>query len=480
MSERELPAAFGRYRTVALLGTGAMGSVYQAHDPLIDRMVAVKVVRTDLFDQEMQAEFLDRFRREVRAAGRCLHPAIVGVFDYFSDDERPCIVMELIEGRTLQQILRDPASRPGFAHRPILTQVLAGLGYAHAQGITHRDIKPANIMVTEAGQAKIADFGIARFSEATLTQSGLMLGTPSYMAPEQVAGIAVDYRADLFAAGAILYEMLVGEPPFAGRNMTETLLRLTGPEPPSMRAVTAAAGAAYVTLLERALAKRPEQRFQSAEAFAAALAAAGPARPDSTPAGCHDSTDYRTSAGAQATRVLTSGPSDASIGSWNRSVLQRVERALAPYVGPMARVMVTEAARQSATAEELYRELARGLQSATDRSAFLRSLGGGRVEPDLTTARRQQTTTAPQSTSLSIGAGSASPPITIPIDAIEAAQTVLAFFVGPIARMLVRQAAAEASSRQDFLDRVAAHVTKPDEVAALRRRLRAEVTPRLG
>ena len=463
-----LPAAIGRYRPLAVLGSGGMGTVYRAHDPVIDRAVAIKVVRTEALDSGARAEYLDRFRLEAQAAGRCSHPAIVAVFDVISAGGNPAIVMEFVAGRSLAELLRGgPTARAAVPIADLLAQVLDGLGSAHQLGITHRDIKPANIIVTEAGRAKIADFGIARLTDLagghTLTQAGAMLGTPSYMAPEQIGEAPVDHRTDLFAVGAILYEALTGRPPFAGRSALETIQRLAGPDPASMVAVEAAGAGAFVPVLQQALAKAPSRRFASAGAFAAALAAAGSSPPPP--------------AEEPPTRIVPPRPAaDATLppgtGRWDPRTLARVERALAQYVGPMARVVVAEAARQSPDVETLYQALARSLQTTADRSAFLRSLATGtRLEPTLGPT---STGTAPAPTSPIASASAA-----IPAAAVTAAQTALAQFMGPIARVLVRQAAEQATSPTDFIDRLCAHLAKPEETAALRRRLRAEVEPRL-
>lgn len=482
----ELPLALGRYRPVGVLGAGGMGTVYKAHDPIIDRMVAVKVVRTDVLDAATRAEFLERFRTEAQAAGRCMHPAIVAVYDFSGEAGDPFIVMELVDGKSLQQVLQDAAARASLAVVPVLLQVLGGLAYAHRLGITHRDIKPANIIVTELGHAKIADFGIARLSGTALATGGLtaagsLLGTPNYMAPEQVRGEEVDQRADLFAVGAILYQALTGRPPFAGRNTSDTIQRLTGPEPASMVAVEAADRGGFVPVLQRALAKSPAQRFRSADEFATALQVAG-RQPAAAMPGFDDdqptvilgaALPAQASGRAQTVApAQTIGPSlTTGGGRWDPAMLQRVERALAQFAGPMARVMVNQSARQAGSADELYQLLARNLQNAADRSAFLRALGGARVEPTLAAPSRGGQTLAPVTAPGVIGP--------IPADALAAAQAALAFYVGPIARMLVRQAAAQAASRKDFLDRLCAHVTRPDEATALRRRLRAEVEPKL-
>ncbi len=212
-----------------------------------------------------RAAAIDRFRLEVQAAGRCSHSAIVGVYDFLDQLGDPAIVMELVDGTSLYRTMRDPERRAAYALPSVLHQVLEGLGYAHGQGIIHRDIKPANILVTPSGQAKIADFGVARLAGANATLTGAMFGTPSYMAPEQLIDDRVDHRADLFSVGAILYEMLAGKSPFAGRTVPETMMRLSGPNPADMAPVVAAGGKMFVPVLQQALAKDRERRFQTAD-----------------------------------------------------------------------------------------------------------------------------------------------------------------------------------------------------------------------
>jgi serine/threonine-protein kinase len=479
-----LPAAIGRYRPIGVLGSGAMGTVYRAHDPVIDRMVAIKVVRTDALDTDARDEFIDRFRREVQAAGRCAHASIVGVYDFSDDAACPFIVMEMVDGKTLQSLMRDPATREQLPIVPLLGQVLDGLAFAHRLGVVHRDMKPANILVTPQGQAKIADFGIARMSGSSITQIGSMLGTPSYMSPEQVSDDRVDHRADIFAVGAILYEFVVGAPPFAGRNLSDTLLRVSGPAPADMSMLWNTGAASLIPTLERALAKRREERFQSAEEFAAALLGRS---------GAHAIQPMQP---ASAETVVSVGPrmQQATFdGRFDPALLARVEKALAQHVGPMARMMLAQATAQSATPDELYQSLARGLTTPADRSAFLRAVGN-RAEPTMMTqtqTRMGQTAFGTAASARTAGGhtnmgtnfgtsfGTRAAPGGIPQPAVDAAQAALVVYVGPMARVMARQAAAQAVSPQDFIDRLCANVTKPDDSAALRRKLRAEVEPKL-
>jgi serine/threonine-protein kinase len=337
MNSPELPPRIGRYEPFEVLGAGAMGQVYLAVDPLIDRMVAIKVIRADLLEPADRAEFLERFRTEVRAAARCAHPAIVAVFDFSDEGAMPYIVMEHVPGSTMARLLRSPpdeltAMLPQLVAATL--DVLEGLAAAHALGVVHRDIKPANIMITPRGAVKIADFGIARLGVSTLTVVGGMIGTPGYMAPEQALGQPVDPRADLFAVAAILFEVLHGRPPFAGPTMAETLLKLTGPEPAALGALE---GTAIGAVLRRGLAKDPAARFASAADFAAALrrALAHPEAPEPV---------------EEATRVISPAPAPPAAPpglALSDAARQSATEALAFLVGPIARVLVQKAAAEA-------------------------------------------------------------------------------------------------------------------------------------
>jgi eukaryotic-like serine/threonine-protein kinase len=275
----------GKYEIRGRLGAGAMGTVLDAFDPVIERRSALKVIpKPDPQDAEGQ-EALARFKREAQAAGRLNHPNIVAVHDYGEDAERAWIAMELVEGGTLKQVLDRGERLPLAETLRVMGQMLAGLDYSHRRGVVHRDIKPANLMLTPDGQVKIADFGIARVENSSMTQVGTVMGTPAYMAPEQLRGETVDARADIWASGVLLYQLLTGEKPFEGGYSSVMHKAInTEPTPPSVLAVTCPRGLDAV--ITKALAKRPEDRFASAAAFAEAIlrAAAPPAEaaPDAT------------------------------------------------------------------------------------------------------------------------------------------------------------------------------------------------------
>jgi eukaryotic-like serine/threonine-protein kinase len=206
----------GKYRITGTLGRGAMGTVYDAHDPVIDRRVAIKTIPLAAAEDAEGAEGLARFLREAQAAGRLHHPNLVGVYDYGETDKVAYIVMEFVDGTSLKALL-DAQERftPAESVR-IMEGLLAGLQYSHARGVVHRDIKPANVILNHEGVVKIADFGIARIESSSLTQAGTIMGTPAYMSPEQFMGLTVDLRTDIYSSGVLLYQMLTGERPFDG------------------------------------------------------------------------------------------------------------------------------------------------------------------------------------------------------------------------------------------------------------------------
>ncbi len=258
------PARLGRYQIVEEIGKGAMGVVYLARDPLIGRLVALKTFRiADPSDQEL-AEARERFIREAQSAGILSHPNIVTIHDVVeaSDEGATIIAMEYVRGTDLKEMLRRDEPLDLSEVSDLIWQVAEALEYAHSKGVVHRDIKPANILITGDGRVKLTDFGIARLNTSNLTHAGQLLGTPNYMAPEQIRGFDVDHRADIFSLGVVLYEMLCRQKPFRGENLTMVTHKIVH-EPFTPLADHATELPAEMTqLLERALAKKPEQRYQ--------------------------------------------------------------------------------------------------------------------------------------------------------------------------------------------------------------------------
>jgi serine/threonine-protein kinase len=264
------PTNLGKYEIRGVLGRGAMGTVYDGWDPIISRRVAIKSVRLpDSANTETQEE-LERFKREAQAAGRLHHPNIVGVYDYGETSELAYIVMEFVDGDSLKGLLDKQQRFPVSETVRILEQLLTGLQFSHDRGVVHRDIKPANVMMTPAGEVKIADFGIARIENSSMTQAGTVMGTPAYMSPEQFMGQTVDARTDLYSTGVLLYQMLTGERPFEG-SMTGIMHKALHTVPPPPSALSVNSPRSMDAVVARAMAKRPEDRFPDAKSFAAAL-----------------------------------------------------------------------------------------------------------------------------------------------------------------------------------------------------------------
>src|ERR1022692_3047658 len=261
---------FGRYEVVAELGRGAMGVVYQARDPQIDRLVAVKTVALWGQEPEEEQEFRLRFLNVAQAAGRLHHAGIVAIFDVGENPENhdPYIVLEYVAGEALNRIMAREKKLPLVRALQLAEEIAEALDYAHAQGVIHRDIKPGNILVTGEGHAKIADFGIAKLNLAHFTLPGRVLGTPAYMAPEQLSGEGVDGRSDLFSLGVILYAMVTGHSPFQGNSATTVCFKVANREPLAASALDLNLPRELDEVISRAMAKNPEERYQRGAEFA--------------------------------------------------------------------------------------------------------------------------------------------------------------------------------------------------------------------
>ena len=260
----------GRYEIIETLAHGGMGVVYKAKDPLIERVVAIKTLGFGLSPIEAEA-FRKRFAREAKSAGRLNHPNIVTIHDMGESDDGAYIAMEFLEGRTLRDLLDSGVPLPPAQVAEIAIQVADGLAFAHQHGVVHCDVKPGNIMVLASGAVKIMDFGIALLPTGSRTFAGNVLGSPRYISPEQIVGRPVDARSDIFAVGAVLYEMLTGVAPFAAATIDEILYQVINekPEPPSLRNPGLPSG--FDPIVERAMAKHPDDRYQRVQEMGAAL-----------------------------------------------------------------------------------------------------------------------------------------------------------------------------------------------------------------
>jgi tRNA A-37 threonylcarbamoyl transferase component Bud32 len=268
----------GRYEILSELGHGAMGVVYKAQDPKIGRIVAIKTLSAAGQGTELE-QYRARFLVEAKSAGRLNHPNIVAVHDVADDDEgKPCLVLEYVEGTTLDRLVAEE-NIPLVRLLELLAEVARALGYAHAHGIVHRDVKPANIMVTQAGQAKLSDFGIAKLEGTSMTIAGQVMGTPAFMSPEQCTGVGVDPRSDIFSLGAVLYTLSTGEKPFPGDTFTSVAYKVVHVSPVPVRELNPALPEQLDAIIARSMAKDPKSRYPSADEMAADIEALRSALP---------------------------------------------------------------------------------------------------------------------------------------------------------------------------------------------------------
>ncbi len=260
----------GRYQIQSELGRGAMGVVYRARDPLIDRAVAIKTIRVDMPADEL-ALFEARFFTEIRAAGSLNHANIVTIHDAGKEGGLVYVAMELLDGPSLADLLAAHTPVPPARIATIGAQIADALAYAHRRGIVHRDVKPANIILVRDRLPKLTDFGVARLPNAATTLGGTLIGSPKYMSPEQVSVQPVDGRSDVFSLGVVLYELLTGEAPFAGNDLHAVMRRVVHHQPPAPAVLNPRVPAALDAIVRRAMAKRPEDRYPTAREFAADL-----------------------------------------------------------------------------------------------------------------------------------------------------------------------------------------------------------------
>jgi serine/threonine-protein kinase len=412
-----------------------MGVVYKGHDPAIDRHVAIKTIHADLLAGDDHGEWRERFQREARAAGRCLHPNIVAVFDYAEQDGTPFIAMEYVQGRELHDMLRQGGGVPLADALSIIGQLLAALAYAHSHGIVHRDIKPGNIILVDGGQVKVTDFGIARIDQLSMTSHGSVVGTPSYMAPEQFTGDPVDHRADIFAAGVVLFELLTGEKPFPGQRATEVMYKVLNDPPRQAAEINREVSPALGAVVARALARWPDDRFQGAAEFARALDEAG-----------------RGGGEAAGDATISLARPQSGLSALDAAVIERVEQDLTHFIGPVARVLARKAARLSTSVEEMYRLLATNIPGERERAEFMERMRRNPSSLGRGSLGRSRTGT---------GAGTRAP--TLPQEELDRAEKALVAFVGPIARILVRKAGADSRTVEELWERLAGHVPTEGE-----------------
>ena len=263
--ERTRPS-LGRYEIMEELGRGAMGIVYKGRDPKLGRLTAIKTIRfTDDFDEDQAQKIKEQFYREAEVVAKLSHPNIVTIYDVGEDLDLSYLAMEYLKGESLEQHARKESLLPIRRAIDVTTQVCDALEYAHSHGIVHRDIKPANIMILQNGLVKVTDFGIARATATSKTRTGVIKGTPYYMSPEQISGMKVDGRSDVFSLGIVFYQLLTGELPFGGENLAAIMYQITTVDPEPVTKYNPKVYKAAVAILNRALEKNLDSRYQAAK-----------------------------------------------------------------------------------------------------------------------------------------------------------------------------------------------------------------------
>ena len=471
-----IPERLGKYPITGVLGRGAMGVVYRGYDPVIKRPVAIKTIRKELVDEEERTEALSgRFRREAQAAGALNHPGIVSVYEYGEDAQHAFIAMELVEGNSLREYMARGTVFDEHDTVSIMAQLLDALNFAHEHAVWHRDIKPANIMVMANGRIKLADFGIARIESTDFTKTNVIMGTPGYIAPELYLGRDIDQRADIFSAGVLFYQLLVGRPPFGGRP--EAVMHdVCYHDPPPPSTVDARrCWPQYDAVVARALEKLPSARYVSAGAFRAAIVTEyaqplnstlsdatiipTPRRTAVADAGPH-SQPRSTSAFSGAAPAATSAPLSAGTSTppptgWSTPVLAGIEIELARIVGPVARVLVRRAAQIHKDIAGLTSALLDAIEQPEDKDAFTRAVTGAGVAALRGTGGGGG---APTPLPLASGGDQAMSAVDL-----EHATRVLTRFIGPIAKVVVKRAASAGVSRHDFFTQVARSLDSDDQ-----------------
>ncbi|MBK7658134.1 MAG: serine/threonine protein kinase [Betaproteobacteria bacterium] len=449
------PERIGKYAIRRALGRGAMGTVYEGWDEIIERRVAIKTILREYLENAEALDAIARFKREAQAGGRLNHPAIVGVHEYGEDDGGAYIVMEYVEGKELRQYFRMANRFDLIDVFEIMKQLLLALDYSHRQGVVHRDIKPANLMILPGMKLKIMDFGIARIESSSLTQVGTVVGTPTHMSPEQLAGLPADGRADVWSAGVILYELLTGVSPFMGDTPVVVMNKVlqAQPDPPSR--LVPSLPEAFDAVVARALGKKADERFQSAREFHAALLAAFQGRAVQARRGAGDperTLDPQAAAKVEASR--TAGGAASASYTLPPDKLLEVERSLSRSIGPLAGVLIKQAQARSTSANEFFDHIAAHIEDESERKAFLDKLAN---------LRRAQApeapSPAPPSPAGATRSGSApAARAEITSEMLSTAEKRLASYVGPLARVLIKDAAGKSGNLRELYAQLAEHI----------------------
>jgi serine/threonine-protein kinase len=442
----EQPRQIGKYAIVRTLGRGAMGMVYEGFDPVIERKVAIKTILADYLDAAEMEDATARFKREAQAGGRLQHPSIVGVYEYGGDGAMAFIVMEYVEGTELKKMISSGRKFELIEIFEIMKQLLAALDYSHKAGVVHRDIKPANVMVMPGPKVKVMDFGIARLESSNLTQTGTAIGTPTHMSPEQLMGHTADGRSDLWGCGVILYELLTGASPFLAETPAVVMQKVLQSEPPKPTSINSALPPAFDAVIARALAKKAPDRFQTAREFQVALLQALQGKTSSNTASAMQRMDASRAAGAppSVTTPLTIPP----------EALAQIERSLSRHVGPLAPVLLKRTQGQARTLDDFFKALVEHVPEGEEQQAFMKKMG--KLKGTVSTQRLA-----------AAGDASAEPARQarhhFTPELLAKAEKSLASYVGPLARVLIKDAAGKSGNLKELYAQLPAHIDSEEE-----------------
>ena len=455
----DLPEKIGKYQVRSMLGEGAMGVVYEGFDPDIERQVAIKILHPHLVTEKSGGEFLERFKREAKSAARCIHPNIVMVLEYGQDQDMPYIVMEFVEGSSLQEIIRTGRGIALQKSLAIISQLLKALHTAHQLDIVHRDIKSANVMILrDGGSVKLADFGIARVAKSPeLTMTGAVVGTPKYMAPEQMFGLKVDSRADLFSVTMVFLDLLALLPksPSIPRSSLPEIANL----PPNNRIdYTILYPTALIPVLLKGLAVGQADRYQNAREFVQGIknvlpklkaATAGASAVDEATAVVRkvDAASQTPAPRAPASAIDESSIQVSGAAATSPDELDSMTNLLVDYVGPIAKNIMVAYDQQNTPASELVTALSKEIPEAEEREEFLKrweTMSGTRID----TTRISKSGTKVKATEVR----------SFDDDMLKQMGEDYAGYIGPLATRLVRHHAASSSNLEQLVESLASEI----------------------
>jgi serine/threonine-protein kinase len=438
------PEKIGKYKIVRPLGRGGMGMVYEGFDPAIERRVAIKTILSEHLAAADMGDAVARFRREAQAGGRLQHPNIIGVYEYGDEGGVAYIVMEYCDGEELKTFFRDGRRFELIDVFEIMKQLLAALEYSHKEGVVHRDIKPANLMIQPGPKVKVMDFGIARLESSSLTQMGTVVGTPTHMAPEQLMGVPADGRADLWASGVILYEMLTGVSPFFAETPAAVMHRVLHVAPDAPSLVNSALPTSFDAVVAKALAKKRDERFENAHDFQLALVHAMQGKSVEATATSARTRPLTEAERAEAIRTMRTVPKlelAPEVGA-------ELERSLSRHIGPLAKALVKRGQGEAVSMDHFFKILADNIPNPVERAEFLAKAS---------TLKKTAQAPAPEA------APAPTPRINFTPEALAHAEKRLASYVGPLARVLINDAVNKSASLRELYNSLAVHIDDEDE-----------------